>query len=183
MQPYFYTCHEKILSKDFEEYLIKDSFENLNSHKEYRDLKYGLTDGNRFRKINEFEEIQKIINSLTLQSFPVVLMHKPFTKVTKHIDDQNKRNCVLSIPLYPKFNYPPTYFWKQEGSYRDWQTKPLELLAICNFENMMPTFLNTQIVHSLETFDSYRFNLQFCFNEPFEYVVDLYKRNLLFTNN
>jgi hypothetical protein len=183
MEPYFYKLKQDIVSKDLKDYIIDFTFNNLDKFISYKGKKVNYEDGNNFylgSALQDSKEINKIIQSCSLDCFPVIMLHKPNTKVIKHIDDPNRRNCVLSIPLYPRLSYPPTWFWKEEGNFVEWQFKDSELLATCNFDDMFPAFLNTQEIHSLKTLDSYRINLQFCFTEPFEIVVEKYKKNKLF---
>jgi hypothetical protein len=183
MEPYFYKIEKDILTTELKDFIVEKSLDNKNRFIPYRSRAHKYVDGNNFyfgSLITQHPEIIKVVASCSIKCYPVILLHKPNTRVIKHVDDPNKRNCVLSIPLYPKENYSPTWFWEKEGSSIDWKDKPLKLLATCNFANMQPAFLNTQIVHSLDTFDSYRLNFQLCFNDPFEKVVELYKQNKLF---
>jgi hypothetical protein len=183
MNPYYYDIEEDIFSEDLKQYVIKNSLANTDKFIAYAGALNKLIDGNNFyfgNMISQHPEIIKVVNSCTLKCYPVVLLHKPNAKILKHVDDPNKRNCVLITPLYPNENYTPTWFWKKEGGFLDWQKNELELMATCSFPNMKPAFLNTQQVHSLETSDSYRINLQLCFDDPFEAVVSKYIAGELF---
>ena len=183
MIPYFYRLKEDIFSDELKEYVVKNSLENVNKFVAYAGTKSNLVDGNNYYygpMINEHPEVKKIKDSCTLSCFAIVMLHKPYTKVLKHVDDPNKRNCVLATPLYPKENYAPTWFWKPEGEFVDWQKKELELLATCEFSDMKPVFLNTQEIHSLQSTHDYRINLQLCFDEPFDFVVKKYQEGTLF---
>lgn len=183
MEPYFYKLKKDIFSKDLKDFVVDRSLNNIKKFVAYVSKENKCRDGNNFyfgNMITGHPEIIKVVNSCKLKCYPVVFLHNPNTQVIKHVDDPNKRNCVLITPLYPTENYSPTWFWEKKGTSVDWQKNELPLLATCDFADMMPAFLNTQMVHSLETFDSFRLNLQLCFNEPFEKVVDLYKQNILF---
>jgi len=183
MEPYFYKLKQDIFSKDLKDYIVNFTFNNLDKFISYKGKKVNYEDGNNFylgSALQDSSEITEVIRSCNLDCFPVIMMHKPNTKVIKHVDDPNGRNCVLSTPLYPNESYSPTWFWKGEGTFVEWQFKDLELLATCEFDDMMPAFLNTQKIHSLKTLDSYRINLQLCFKESFEVVVEKYKNNNLF---
>lgn len=183
MEPYFYKLNRDIFSKEIKTKIVNFTFNNLDKFISYKSQQINYEDGNNFYSRSGIllsEEIQTLINSCSLQCFPVIMLHKPNTKVAKHIDDPNGRNCVLATPLYPETNYSPTWFWKKEGRFNDWQIKQLKLLATCHFDDMLPAFLNTQEIHSLENLDTYRINLQLCFKEPFNIVVEKYKNNELF---
>jgi hypothetical protein len=183
MIPYFFPTNEHFLSYNCKNNLIDESFERIDDFVSYVGQGASRDTGINFLRdqIVEHQEIKDLVNSCSLKCYPVVLMVLPHTKLSRHVDDPNKRNCVLSIPLYPTANFPPMWFWKPEGiTLQDWQTNNLELLATCNFENMTAAFLNTQQVHSVHTFDDYRFNFQLCFNDSFEIVVDKYQQKNLF---
>ncbi len=179
MIPYFFETANRIISQDLSEKLIEISFNNLEKFISYKSkLTPGLVDGNNFLYgplLDSLDEIKKITNSCSLSCFPMIIMHKPMVKVIKHRDDPNKRNTVLSTPLFPNKEYVSTNFWE-----KDQNGVATLLAAVCVFTNNNSVFLNTNKIHNLENNDNYRLNLQFCFDEPFEHVTELYKENKLF---
>jgi hypothetical protein len=105
----------------------------------------------------------------SLECFPMIVLHKPNTKVVKHTDDPYKRNTVIITPIHPAIEYPPTYFWNED-----------KIVDTCYFSKGSSIFFNTQHTHSLNNdSNEYRFNLQICFDEDFETVLKLYQNSML----
>jgi len=176
MLPYFLNLNERIIDDETCSLLLEIANKNIESFKVYRGKINGELDGNASYSSEEVASISKIQNlkkSCKLDFYPLIMMHRPNIIVKKHKDDPNKRNCVMVTPLSPKENYAPTAFFKCH--YAE------DSVAICEFLNFNSVFLNTQQIHSLKNYDDYRFNLQFCFNESFEIVTDLYQKGQLFS--
>ena len=101
-------------------------------------------------------------------------MHKPNSEVIKHKDKKVGRDTVLMMPIHPITNYPSTNFWNQDKE---------NLITICEFTDNNSVFFNTQEIHSLHNNnDEYRINLQMCFEEDIQTVVDMYEADKLFKN-
>lgn len=183
MIPYFYTIKEDLFDDSFKNSLITESMSTLDQFVGYASILTREPDGNNFKHIRNNTIITEFVKTINLDCFAVMIMHKPNTVLRKHVDDPNRRNCVLSIPLYPKKEYPATLFYQRDDKFHDRPSKDSKVVATCHFHNMKPTFLNTTQVHNLTTKDSVRLNLQFCFNEKFENVVELYKTNNFFKND
>ena len=177
MLPYYFNLNKRLISDELSETLLEIAKKHIDDFTDYKGQQNGLKDGNSyiapFRHADLFNhsEIEELKKVCTLNFFPIFMMHRHTTKVDIHIDDPNSRNCVIITPLFPKVNYVPTRFWEKG------KTEPV---AICHFDNFNSTLVNTQIYHDLENIDSYRFNLQFCFNESMEKVAHLYETGQLF---
>jgi hypothetical protein len=177
MLPYYLDLNKRIISDELSNTLLEIANRHIDDFIEYKGQNNGELDGNSslssFRRPDLFNhfEILKIKKSCILKFYPVFIMHKPNTVVKRHKDDPNHRNSVIITPLFPKANYVPTRFWEEDKN---------EPVAICRFENFNSALLNTQMQHDLENIDSYRINLQFCFDESFDVVADLYLTGKLF---
>ena len=179
MLPYYLNLNKRLISDELSETLLEIAKVHIDEFRDYKGQANGLTDGTsyiagpRHAEFFNHNEIKELKNSCTLKFFPLLMMHRPNTKVHPHIDDPNNRNCVIITPLFPKVNYVSTRFWGENKT---------DLLSVCHFDNFNSTLINTQIIHDLENIDSYRFNLQFCFNESMEKVAHLYETGQLFKN-
>ena len=181
MEPYFYTIQEEIVSKSFKEFLTNHSFNRLDDFVPNFVKKQQVYDGNNILKIENLSEIWSLKNQCCLNFKSLVLMHRPNSKILKHIDGPHKRNCVIIVPLYPHTAYAPTKFYKTKDKNLDnFSDSNHQLAAVCNFDDMKSVFFNTQEMHSLSNNNNFRFNLQLCFNETFTEVIELYKRKKLF---
>ena len=176
MLPYFLNLDKELITEETKQKLLDLSISNIDNFISYRTQKSNAVDGNTFLKPSYFDsipELKQLINSCTLPCTALGMLHKPHTSVIKHTDDPNKRNTVIIIPLQPKENFPPTFFWTNESD-----DTPV---ATCNFGPHGAIF-NTQIFHSLVAGPDTRVNFQLCFNEPFAFIVDLYQQGRLFKN-
>ena len=176
MLPYFLNLNKRIIDDELCLVLLDIANKNIKAFQDYRDQRDNEIDGNSFyysKDLSSIPKIQDLKKSCKLNFYSVLLMHRPNIVVKKHKDDPNKRNCVLATPLTPKENYASTLFWSRESK---------DPVAVCDFPNFNSVFLNTQKIHSLKNYNVYRFNLQFCFDEPFEVVTDLYQNGQLFDN-
>jgi hypothetical protein len=177
MSPYFLNLNERIVDDELSLILLDIANKNVESFRDYRGGMNNDYDGNStfsLKNITPIPKIQELKNSCILNFYPILFMHRPNIIVKKHRDDPNKRNCVLVTPLAPKENYAPTNFFQNFNDE--------EPVATCDFSNFNSVFLNTQQIHYLKNYDVYRFNVQFCFNESFEVVTDLYQKGQLFNN-
>ena len=176
MLPYFLNLNKRFISDDLAKTILTLAEKNKKHFIHYRMQSTGLPDGNAYLTLRApftIPGIEKIKSSCSLELLPLVMMHVPNVVVDKHIDDPNKRNCLLITPLSPKENYVPVHFWEEDG---------LEPAATCEFEKFNSAIINTQVLHELTNGNEYRFNLQFCFNESFDEVIDLYQKGILFKN-
>jgi hypothetical protein len=139
----------------------------------------GIPDGNQsWRDTDLYEKpfIKRLTENCNLPCIPVFIRHQPGSTVFKHTDEPNKRNTVLSIPLTPKVNYPPTYFFVSRED-----TEPA---AVARFPNLNACLLNTQKVHALiNTADELRINFQLSFNDSFDVVREMIINKTLFKIN
>lgn len=172
MIPYFYNLEKQIFSDSLIDELEVFVKQNLYSFIEYQGDD-GEIDGNNYyysKELKEIPEIKSFIKTCSLECFPMIVLHKPNSRVIKHIDDPYKRNTLIITPIHPRTDYPPTYFWSDD-----------RLAATCEFSKGSPVLFNTQMTHSLNNdSDEYRFNLQICFDENIETVLKLYQLNMLF---
>jgi len=183
MEPYFYKLSNSVLSDDLKEKIINISKENLKDFRTYKGQRTGKADGNNFyfgKILNEEPEIDQLVKSCSLECFPLIMLHYPNTKVLRHIDNPNKRNCVLLTPVFPTENYTPTWFWDPVGEFDTWEDQILSPVATCNFEDDNSVLLNTQLPHSLESGNSFRINFQLCFEDSFDTVYEKLITNTLF---
>lgn len=164
-----------ILSKEEKDTLVKLAIFHNDDFKAYVSVR-NVVDGNetwRDTDLYELPFIKRLTENCTLSCIPVFVRHQPGAKVFKHTDDPNKRNTVLSIPLTPVIEYPPTYFFTSRE-----ETKPV---AVAKFTNLNACLLNTQQVHGLiNTSTDLRINFQLAFNESFEQVRDIIINKTLF---
>lgn len=173
MEPYFYSIDKPLISKSCKENILRYADDEQKAFTAYQ-MKNGNYDGNNYLKFN-FDLDKELIllsENCTLECYGMLIMHKPFSEVVKHRDGPFGRNCVLSIPIYPTVDYSATLFYDNDNNFA----------AKCKFNNLLPTFLNTQQTHGLKNGKHRRLNLQLCFEESFEVVVDLYKKEQLFKN-
>lgn len=120
--------------------------------------------------------VKRLVDSCNLETIPVFVRHQPKVSVYKHTDDYKIRRTVLSIPLTPTVNYPPTYFFET----RKHETPA----AIASYENLNACLLNTQEVHGLiNTSTQVRINFQLCFKEDFAEVRDMIIAGTLFKSD
>lgn len=172
MIPYFYNLEKQIFSDSLINELEIFVKNNLDSFVEYRGDDDEI-DGNNYyysKELKAIPEIKSFMKKSSLECFPMIVLHKPNSRVIKHTDDPYKRNTLIITPIHPRTDYHPTYFWSGD-----------RLVATCEFSKGSPVLFNTQMTHSLNNdSDEHRFNLQLCFNEDFETVLKLYQLDMLF---
>jgi len=175
MNKYFYQLDIPILKDHEKDDLIELALLHNAHFKPYVSA-LGIADENqtwRSTALYERSFVKRLKNNCNLSCIPVLLRHQPGAEVFKHVDDPNRRNSVLSIPLTPKIDYPPTYFFR---SHID-----IDPIAVAEFPNLNACLLNTQKVHSLiNNSNGLRINFQLAFNEPFEQVREMIMNNTLF---
>ena len=171
MEPYFYQLQQDFISISCKQKLLSFTVNNNEDFKAYQ-MKNGKYDGNNYLKIDPtfHPDLNALRNSCKIDFYLMLIMHKPEQEVVKHRDGPFGRNCVLSIPLSPVQDYAYTLFYDENGEY----------VTQCDFVNHLPAFLNTQQTHSLINGENIRVNLQLCFEQSFEHVIELYKNNQLF---
>jgi len=176
LNKYFYQLETPILHQAEKDELIALALSHDNDFKSYVAMSSGITDGNQlWRDVDLYEKpfVKRLTDNCNIPCFPVFVRHQPNVRVIKHTDDPNKRNTVLSMPLTPKVNYPPTYFFVSRE-----EPKPI---AIARFPELNACLLNTQEVHALiNTADELRINFQLCFNDTFEVVREMIINKTLF---
>jgi hypothetical protein len=120
--------------------------------------------------------VKRLFTNITLQTWPAFIRHAPGASVITHVDDVvNKRLTVLSIPLWPVDNYPPTYFRNEKHG---------PAVATATFTGMMPCLLNTRCWHDLvNTSSTHRLNFQLCFDEPIRVVAEKVENNTLWKSD
>lgn len=168
---FFHNLNVDILTPEFKLEILTFSKKNLDKFNAYKSMYTRLPDGNNYYKgtfLDLHSEIKNLKHRISLKFFPIIMLHYPNTTVKKHVDDPNKRNCLLSCPIYPKFNYAPTFFYTNPKNILDIANS--ELAAIANFDKGYPVLLNTQEVHGLWSGNDFRINLQLCFEERFDIV-------------
>lgn len=174
MTPYFYKFDQQLFSDNLISKIDSFVLERLNEFIAYESDHE--KDGNNYyysKELKEIPEIKSFIKNCHLECFPMIVLHKPNTEVIKHKDDPNKRNTVIITPIHPALGYTSTYFWDN--------IKDTTPLLTCNFAKGVSTLFNTQKIHSLiNNTNEYRFNLQICFNEDFDTVLNSYQNNILF---
>ncbi len=183
MKPYFYKLNKHLIGDEAKAQLIDLAFKNIEQFNAYVGKATGQKDGNCYYTgalFRECEELVSLVARCSIFCYPLFMLHHPYTKVPKHMDDKNHRNCILVTPLFPQENYAPTRFWETLRNFEEQQKQESSLLAVCDFSDTMPVLLNTQVVHDLETKEGFRLNLQLCFNEPFEVVAELIEQDRLF---
>ena len=176
MSQYFLNLNKRLISDELSNTLLEIANRKLESFIDYHGQLTNEWDGNSYLYVDEISnnpDIVRIKNSCSLYFFTVIMMHKPNVTVKKHVDDPNNRNCLIITPLAPKENYAPTRFWEKGNP---------NPVAVCDFSDFNSALVNTQMIHDLENCESYRFNLQFCFNEPYQVVKELYEKGELFKN-
>jgi hypothetical protein len=174
MEPYFYNLENHLFSID-ERKVIETTFrDNIQKFTAYIDFRGDIDDNNilKHRELSSNKSISRILSSLNIRPRSIIgLMHKPNTILKRHIDDT--RHGVIICPIYPlPGHYTSTDFYKlySDNNYT----------CSCIFPDNIPAIINTQEIHSVNNINDYRFNLQFCFNEDFSYLVQQYKQGKLF---
>jgi len=175
MSPYFFHLKKSLIIEETKKQIYDLTFKYIDSFISYKSQAHNREDGNNYlspKELRDILELRLLIDSLSIKAFPLILMHKPNSKVVRHKDDPNKRNTVIIIPISDINEYTPTFFWHNLETMRP--------SAICNPTEKGIIF-NTQKYHSLSNNkDSYRINFQLCFNEPFDHIVELYENDKLF---
>lgn len=175
MNDYFYQLDFHIFSDSEKDELIEVAVNHFDDFRSYT-TSTGFHDGNYFWRGEDLynkQFVKDLVSSCRLECVPVLIKHNPRSTVYKHVDDPNKRNTVLSVPLKPKKDYPFTYFFETRESERP--------AGIAEFLDMKPCLLNTQKVHGLiNTSKELRINFQLMFNDSFEVVRNLLIENKLF---
>jgi hypothetical protein len=174
MTPYFYKFDQQLFTNNLISEI--DSFV-LNRLDEF--IAYESDhekDGNNYyysKDLKEISEIKSLIKKCSLECFPMIVLHKPNSEVIKHKDDPHKRNTVIITPIHPASGYTSTYFWDNIHDENP--------VTTCDFTKGVSTLFNTQKIHRLiNNTNEYRFNLQICFDENFDTVLNLYQNNILF---
>mgnify|MGYP006919730598 CR=1 FL=1 len=184
MVPYFYQFKEHILNEEDCKSLRILAELNVEKFWDYFSEKGNIRDGNGIlgpRKMEGWHKtvspgVKRLFTNIKLQAWPAFIRHAPGSAVVTHVDDVvNKRLTVLSIPLWPVDNYPPTYF-------RDEKAGPV--VATATFEDMRPCLLNTRRWHDLvNTSSTHRLNFQLCFDEPIRVVAEMVENNTLWKSD
>lgn len=174
MIPYFYKFDQPLFSNELiaeVEVFVKSKLEQFVAYESDNEK-----DGNNYyyeKDLKEIPEIMSFIKRCSLDSYPMIVLHTPNSEVIKHIDDSYKRNTVILTPIHPSLGYASTYFWNSRADN--------EPIVACDFKKGNSVLFNTQKMHSLiNDTAEYRFNLQICFDEDFETVLNLYQNNMLF---
>lgn len=132
--------------------------------------------GQAFYKITDPEHFinADFIDRCNLKTFSGITMQLPHSVGDKHIDsDGSGRRTVLSIPLLPIVDYPPTNFWDTPYS-----QDPIDQAV---FVNNNPCLFNVKTIHNVvNTYSGLRANLQFCFKEDISLVKQMIINNTLF---
>lgn len=175
MNNYFYQLNTPILTDDEKLELVEVAIDHREDFVSYVPSS-NEPDGNQLWRGDDLYIVpcvKRLVDSCILKTIPIFVRHQPKVSVYKHTDDYEIRRTVLSIPLTPKLNYPPTYFFESRK-----HEKPI---AIARFENLNACLLNTQEVHGLiNTSNQIRINFQLCFKEDFQQVKELIINNQLF---
>lgn len=175
MIPYFYKLDKPVFSQETVKGVSDFVLANLDKFQAYYYDDGKTPDGNNFyayQALLDFPEIHNFRENSVLKCFPMVVLHKPNTSVIRHTDDPNKRNTVILTSIFPEADYAPTFFWKNSTD-----DEPVATLKINSGDSVI---FNTQQFHSLVNVDTYRFNLQMCFDEDFDTVLKLYQTDNLF---
>jgi hypothetical protein len=132
--------------------------------------------GQAFYKLKDSQDsiIIDLINRCNVKTFVGITIQLPKNLGDKHIDaDLSNRRTVLSIPLLPIIDYPPTNFW--DNPYSDTP------IAQALFINNNPCLFNVKKIHNVvNTYNGLRANLQFCFAEDFAVIREMIINNTLF---
>lgn len=174
MNNFFHKLECKILSENQEYEIEKFSFLHLDKFIAYRSKASSLQDGNYFltgQILYSNQAIRDTILKIKIPCTPAILMHKPNTKVFRHIDEPKNRSCSIINPIYPKENFTPTVFYKSLNDTVGYN---------CNFTDRMPSLINTREFHELETGSDYRINFQLSFSQDFATILGMIKDNTLF---
>lgn len=182
MFPYFYQFSTPVIDITARQSILNVVNKYKDNFKEYISPNSIETDNNWFlgpRKMPTYRQdfdksIINLLDSISLEYYPVIFLHKPNKTIPRHTDDQhNNRNTVLIFPLQPLDDYPPTFYYDPPNAE--------EPIAIAKFINSNPCLLNTQRCHGLTNYTQVdRINFQICFKEPFVKVVELASSRQLF---
>jgi hypothetical protein len=180
MLPYFYQFKEHILKEEDCISLRQLAEANVGKFWDYYSADGNVRDGNGIlgpKKMDGWHHlvtpgVKQLFSNIRLTTYPAFIRHSPGTKVVTHVDDKiNKRLTVLSIPLWPTTDYPPTYFRN---------TRDGEPAAIATYIDMKPCLLNTQVWHDLEnTSSEHRLNFQLCFDQPIRIIAEMVENGTL----
>lgn len=175
---HYYDLNLKLFSAETLAALTALALTNKDNFVEYRGRRTNTPDGNNYLifGIRDIPEVREFMENCVLETYPVLFMHHPLSHVVRHVDDANKRNCVIIQPLSPVGNYSSTIFWDSYDS--------IEYSDVADFSDMNAKLVNTQVIHSVENAStSPRINFQFCFSESFDFVKKLALDNGLFRNS
>jgi hypothetical protein len=177
MSKYFHQCNYHFIPEQVKNDLLHIAKTADNFYKNISPK--GLHDGNNLMRVplDSFPLIAEMVENCQFKTVALLYKHLPHVKVPRHTDGLRHsvpRRTTLIIPLSPKKDYPPTYFWESYES-----TGPADIVRVD--ENMFPYVITTQEIHSLtNTTDEIRSNLQFSFDETLEQVVEHVKNRTLF---
>lgn len=177
MSKYFYQCNYQFV----DEQLRNDLLHLVKTSEDFKQniSPKGIHDGNNVMRVplDAFPVIARMAENCQFHTVPLLYKHMPHVEVPKHVDGLRfavPRRTTLIIPLSPKKDYPPTYFWETYES-----VEPADVIRVN--DNLFPYAMTTQEIHSLtNTSDEIRSNLQFSFNETLEQVVEQIKNRTLF---
>jgi len=182
MKPYFYQFDSHLLDRHARDSILSVAKKYADNFIDYVGINATVTDNNGILsgkymptyKNDISQSAHTLLDSIAIPYYPIIIRHKPNVVVPKHIDDaHNKRFCVISIPLAPINDYPPTLYWNKD----DLNTP----VAIAEYIDHKPCLLNTEQLHSVEnTSNVDRLNFQICFGLQFETVIDLIYNKKLF---
>lgn len=159
MRPYFESF--EIFSRDEIQEIENLCVSYISQFFEYTTNR-GNKDGNRIC-IPEQKPFLKYLNKFSFDCHAMFMHHKPDVQVIRHVDDPNKRNCVLITPLYNNSKISPCYFY--ENDHVETPT------ATCHYEYGKSTLINTQQYHDLKNNENERYSFHVCFENDFDEVV------------
>jgi hypothetical protein len=176
MDKFFYELPEIKLSDFLTRRIVSDCFSNLHGIKNdsYRGpLFYELAEKRAKKFFNGEIELINLISRCKIKtvSTKLVLFYPPNYGAVKHTDIMPGRLTVVYFPIFPKNNYAPLQFW---NSYDD-ETPVAEIGFIDS-----ALIFDAKKIHSVENFNSYRINLQFSLDVPYDEVLTLTKQEGLF---
>lgn len=174
MLPYYLKMDKRLISDELSDKIAKFALNNLHKFSSHT-TDEGNYDGNSYFTCDELQEVPEIkhlMDSCSIPFYAIIYLHKPNVKVVKHKDNPMFRKANLIHPLFPLTDYAPTSFWEDENT----------PVAVCDFSDRLPVFLNLNKYHGLTNNDNIRINLQFSFLESFDTVIELYTQGKLFND-
>lgn len=193
MLPYFYKLNKVLLSTETKENLAQYCIENRDTVFKPTPFRWPSDIANKFDDpyykgllynrqlfkrniVSKYPEILNLIDSCAIPPTDIKLfLTPPNTSVGRHRDVTPSRVTALCIPISPSSNYSSTHYHLDIDP--DKEPSPVSTIT---YEDMMPVFLNTMELHSVDMSENHRISFQLGFEQSIQELVTMWQNNTFF---